>query len=220
VTPDRAELIAAHGIGVVVDAGANEGLFARRLRDEGYAGRIISFEPLSSVFVLLALAAADDPAWECHRLALGSAPGEITMQVAQNLASSSFLAVEDELRTAETRVATIGSEECSVTTLDIVATELFDPRDRLYLKLDVQGFELEALRGAAQTLEQVAVLDVELSATPLYRGAPSADEVVAHLADRGYRLLQTEPAYVHPRTHETLQVNGIFVRDAPYARRA
>jgi FkbM family methyltransferase len=220
VTPDRAELIAAHDIGVVVDAGANEGLFARRLRDDGYTGRIISFEPLSSVFVLLALAAGDDPGWECHRLALGSGPGELTLQVAQNLASSSFLAIEDELRTAEARVATIGSEECAVTTLDILAPELFDSRDRLYLKLDVQGFELEALRGAAQTMEQVAVLDVELSETPLYRGAPSADEVVAYLADRGYRLLQTEPAYLHPQTHETLQVNGIFVRDTPQARRA
>ena len=218
--PGRAELIAKHGIGVVVDAGANEGLFARGLRDEGYTGRIISLEPLSSVFVLLALAAGDDPAWECRRLALGSAPGEVTLHVAQNLASSSFLAIEDELRAAEARVATIGSEECTVTTLDTLAPELFGPQDRLYLKLDVQGFELEALRGAERTLGQVDVLDVELSETPLYRGAPSTAEVVAYLAERGYTLLQTEPAYLHPQTHETLQVNGIFVRSTRQARRA
>lgn len=216
----RAELIAEHGIDVVIDAGANEGLFARGLRDEGYTGRIVSLEPLSSVFVLLALAAAEDPAWECRRIALGSAPGEITLHVAQNLASSSFLTIEDELRAAEARVATIGGEECFVTTLDALAPELFDPEDRLYLKLDVQGFELEALRGAERTLAQVDVLDVELSETPLYRGAPSAEEVVAHLGDRGYALLETETAYVHPQTHETLQVNGIFVRDAAQARRA
>ena len=218
--PSRTELIAEHGIGVVVDAGANEGLFARGLRDDGYAGRIVSFEPLSSVFVLLALAAGEDPGWECHRVALGSAPGETTLHVAQNLASSSFLAIDDELRAAEARVATIGSEECLVTTLDTLAPELFAPEDRLYLKLDVQGFELEALRGAEQTLAQVAVLDVELSETPLYRGAPPADEVVAYLADRGYALLETEPAYLHPQTHETIQVNGIFVRDGSQARRA
>lgn len=220
MTPGRTELIAEYGIGVVVDAGANEGLFARRLRDEGYTGRIISFEPLARAFALLTSAARGDADWECHQVALGSASGNASLNVAGNLASSSFLPMKRRLRTLDRRLATIGSEECQVTTLDTLAPELLEPQDRLYLKLDVQGFELEALRGAKRTLEQVAVLDVELSERPLYRGAPSADEVVAYLGDRGYALLQTEPAYIHPRTHETLQVNGIFVRHAPQTRRA
>jgi hypothetical protein len=78
----------------------------------------------------------------------------------------------------------------------------------------VQGFELEVLLGAEATLEHVVVLDVELSQTQLYEGAPLMDEVVAYLAERDYVLLGTEPAYVHPRTGETVQLNGLFVRNS------
>ena len=210
----RAELIAERAIDAVVDVGANEGLFARRLRDEGFTGRIVSFEPLSSAFVLLALASAPDPKWECLRLGLGATTGAATLNVAGNLASSSFLPMERELTEADPRLAYIGREECSLSTLDILASGLFQPEERLYLKLDVQGFELEVLRGAEATLEHVLVLDVELSQTQLYEGAPLIDEVVAYLAERDYVLLGTEPAYVHPRTGETVQLNGLFVRNS------
>ena len=210
----RAELIAERAIDAVVDVGANEGLFAKRLRDEGFTGRIVSFEPLSSAFVLLALASAPDPKWECLRLALGATTGEATLNVAGNLASSSFLPMDRELTEAEPRLAYVGREECSLSTLDILAPDLFQPEERLYLKLDVQGFELEVLRGAEATLEHVVVLDVELSQTQLYEGAPLMDEVVAYLAERDYVLLGTEPAYVHPRTGETVQLNGLFVRNS------
>ena len=53
-----------------------------------------------------------------------------------------------------------------------------------------------------------------LFVTALYEGAPLMDEVVAYLAERDYVLLQTEPAYVHPRTGETMQVNGLFARNS------
>jgi FkbM family methyltransferase len=211
---NRAELIAERAIDTVVDVGANEGLFARRLRDEGFGGRIISFEPLSKAFELLASAAAADSHWRCLRLGLAATTGEKTLNVARNLASSSFLPMDSELPKAEPRLAYIGREECSVSTLDALAPDLFLPEERLYLKLDVQGFELEVLRGAEATLDRVLALDVELSLTMLYEGAPLMDEVVAYLAARDYNLLETETAYAHPRTNETLQVNGLFVRDS------
>jgi FkbM family methyltransferase len=208
----RTELIAEQAIDVVVDVGANEGLFARGLRDDGFTGRIISFEPLSKVFVLLESASARDPDWEGMHLALGATTGRKSLHVARNLASSSFLPMDSGLPEAEPRLAYIGVEECSVSTLDALAPDLFQPNERLYLKLDVQGFELEVLRGAEATLDRVLALDVELSLTLVYEGAPLMDEVVTYLAERDYALLRTEPAYVHPRTRETLQVNGLFVR--------
>jgi len=57
----------------------------------GYAGRIVSFEPLREAHAALASVAARDGNWVAERLALGSSPGTATIHVTANLASSSFL---------------------------------------------------------------------------------------------------------------------------------
>ena len=56
------------------------------------------------------------------------------------------------------------------------------------LKLDVQGFELAALKGCASLLDRFAAIYVECSFVPLYAGQPLADEVLEHLRTQGFRL--------------------------------
>jgi hypothetical protein len=56
------------------------------------------------------------------------------------------------------------------------------------LKIDVQGFELNVLKGAERSLTDIDHLYIELSFAPLYVGQPLASEVVAWLAQRGFVL--------------------------------
>src|SRR4051812_45614795 len=62
-------------VDLVIDVGANEGQFARRLRSF-YHGKIISFEPVSSVFKRLSEWAASDPDWSVYKMALGNQESE------------------------------------------------------------------------------------------------------------------------------------------------
>lgn len=80
------------------------------------------------------------------------------------------------------------------------------------MKLDVQGFELEVLRGAVRTLEQIEVLEAELSLVPLYDGAPLFGDVVRYLDERNFGLLGREPGFADPRTGALLQVDGLLAR--------
>jgi FkbM family methyltransferase len=209
----RVRLMASRGITVLLDVGANIGQYALRTRHAGYRGRIVSFEPIQAAFADLSARAAADPAWECRRNALGSSLGESEIHISRNSYSSSLLEMEDRhLRTAPDS-AYVGSERITVVPLDSVWDELVDSSDRPLLKLDVQGFELEALRGAERSLPSLIGVQCELSLVPLYAGAPSYREVLEFLDAAGFRLAGFEPALFDPETGELLQADGIFVRD-------
>jgi len=69
--------------------------------------------------------------------------------------------------------------------------EVLNPNDLerpILLKADVQGYELEVLRGAERLLDRINDLVLELSFTELYRGQPLVSEVVCYLHDHGFRL--------------------------------
>jgi FkbM family methyltransferase len=208
----RAQLLRERDIDVVLDVGANDGSFARSLRGAGYSGRIHSFEPLSTAFAALASASGGDPGWQSHRVALGSSEGEATLNVADNSSSSSLLAMAPQHLASAPESRFVRSETVPTATLDGLRVTLVTPGERVYLKVDVQGFELEVLRGAEHLLEQVEVVDVELSFVPLYEGAPLAAEVMEHLTRRGFALLDLQPVFVDPTDDRLLQADAVFAR--------
>ena len=103
-----------------------------------------------------------------------------------------------------------GTEEVEVERLDDVDVVL--PGERAYLKLDVQGAELEVLRGAVRTLEAVRVVEAELSTVELYEGQALLADVVDHLRGAGFDPIGLEPSFRDRATGDLLQVNGWFRR--------
>src|SRR4051794_31190999 len=77
-------LLLLHGVDLVLDVGANEGLYGSQLRQYGYRGRIVSFEPLSGPYRRLQRRVSRDPLWSCKQMALGPYAGEERMHVAGN----------------------------------------------------------------------------------------------------------------------------------------
>lgn len=211
--PDRRlSLIERHGVGVVLDVGANDGSFAGGFRDAGYRGRIVSFEPQSAAFARLEARARDDPSWECRRTAVGAHDGEATLHLAANSSSSSLLEMaEQHVRSApESRY--VGVETVPVARLDTLRAEIVHPRERVYLKADVQGLELDVLNGASVLLEQCRIVDVELSLVPLYEGAAALPDVLDYLEERGFVPVWLDPVFADAATGRLLQVDGLFQR--------
>ena len=69
-------------VNCVLDVGANEGQYGQRLREAGYAGRIVSFEPLEVHVAPLRERAAADHNWKVFACALGDSDGEAEINVA------------------------------------------------------------------------------------------------------------------------------------------
>lgn len=208
----RVLLARERDVTVLLEVGSNSGGFAEHLRRAGYQGRIVSFEPLPRAFAELESASAGDASWQCVPLALGSQAGTATINVSGNSVSSSLLAMNRRHELAAPGSGFVATESCTVATLDSLRAEVLRADDRAYLKLDVQGFELEVLRGAEAALDQVVVLDVELSFIPLYDDAPGAGEIVSYLDERQFGLVALDPVFVEQATGSIMQVNGLFAR--------
>jgi FkbM family methyltransferase len=76
----------------------------------------------------------------------------------------------------------------SVTVRVLPLSSLDIPSGPTVLKLDVQGFELEAIAGAEPILDQVEVIIAECSLYPFQQGIPLIHEVVDRVVELGYRI--------------------------------
>jgi FkbM family methyltransferase len=208
----RQKMLEAHGVDVVFDVGAARGGYAQELREFGYAGRIVSFEPIASAYAELQTTATGDERWTCLNTALGSAAGRQTINIASNSDSSSLLPMAEEHRSAAPHVDFVGSEEITVSRLDDVAPDHLTGADRPFLKIDTQGFEGEVLAGGSQTLDRCVGLQLELSFVPLYSGGMLVDEAISFAYDHGFRMVALAQGFTHP-TGAVLQADGVFFRE-------
>jgi FkbM family methyltransferase len=209
---DRMQLLVDERIDLLLDVGASTGTYVERVRADGYRGRVISFEPLLGSFSELSRAASGDDAWECRRVALGDTDGPETINVSRNRGSSSVLPITERCVESAPEAEYVATEEIEVARLDSLAPTLVGGARRLFLKLDVQGFELHVLRGAAETLRLVRGLEAELSLAPLYEGQVLLQDMVDYLEHEGFALIGLARGFRDRSTGRILQLDGLFVR--------
>jgi FkbM family methyltransferase len=204
----------SHGINLVLDVGANIGQFGRKnLRDAGYRGRIVSFEPLSTAWKGLSAEAAGDPLWSiAPRMAIGSESGEIDINVAQNSVSSSILDMLPDHRKFAPLSAYVAVESVPIRRLDEVVPQYLLPDSKIFLKIDTQGFEDFVLQGADGILDRIMGIQLELSLIPLYSGQRLYDEMILRLKNAGFDLWGISTAFVDVDSGRMLQVDATFFR--------
>ena len=208
----RLRVLGALGVDLVIDVGANSGQYGRELRACGYRGQILSFEPLSGPYAILERRAHGDPAWDIVRLAIGSEAGRKRLNVAANGgASSSFLSMLalHELNAPEARFVSV--EEVAMQRLDVAAARSVADARSPFLKVDVQGYELEVLRGAAGILDRVVAMQLEMSLAPLYHDGPLFGDLLTEVSGLGFELVGLEPGFAAV-DGRLLQVDGLFAR--------
>lgn len=209
-----AKLLEHHRIGLVLDVGSNEGQYGEELRELGYEGRIVSFEPMERAHRMLRARAQRDAAWSvAPRAAIGEAQRTAQLNIAANSASSSVLEMLPLHLQAAPGTGYVSTESVPMLPLDVAADPyLRDEAANVLLKIDVQGYELQVLQGAAATLGRIQGIEVELSLAPLYRGQILWLEMIERLQRDGFVCQGIEPMFADPATGRLLQADGIFFR--------
>lgn len=214
--PKLPSFLRSFGVDLFFDVGANAGQFARELLAAGYEGRIVSFEPVSAAYARLIETSSDSSRWVAEmRCALGAADGSATINVAGNLESSSMLDMLDRHVRSAPASRYVGTETVDVRTLDGLGAKYIATAQATFLKIDVQGFEDQVLRGAAQLLPKIAGVQIEMSLVPLYDGERDIEWWLQRMRTLGFELWWIRPGFTDRDSGRALQMDGIFFRPTP-----
>ena len=160
-----------NNIDCVVDVGANEGQTGKALIRGGFKGRIVSFEPVAAAHRDLERAASRAPQWiVAPPMALGERNGDIAVNVSLTHNWSSIKRVHEDTVRLKPKARVVAREQVPLRRLDAVLDEFVAPTERLFVKIDTQGYEGEILRGAAGIVDRIQGFQLELCLTRLYEG--------------------------------------------------
>lgn len=211
---ERWRFLASYPVKSILDVGANEGQFAALAREILPEVEIHSFEPLQEPLQRLH---ERSPALSPHRIfpfALGREASSQTMFRNESSPSSSFLEMQVLHREELPHTKGVEEERVVVRRLDDIVTEqeLAGP---FFLKIDVQGFELEVLLGGNDTLQNTLAIVLEVSVRDLYEGAPTFDELYRHLQSQGFVYRGNIDQWRSQDTGLVLQCDCLFERSIP-----
>jgi FkbM family methyltransferase len=187
----------------VVDGGAHEGAWTRELKQVYPHAEVLCVEPRAGAQAKLRELASDLDGIHIVQTLLG--PEDAQVQFNESLDRSSVLPNFAGQRFGQTSTV-------PMTTLDAVVRKLNTPWPDL-IKLDLQGFELEALRGATECMQHAQALLLELSLYRFQQGAPLAAEMIGFLGERGFRLYDIVGLWGRNLDGALAQGDFVFLRE-------
>ena len=184
---EHEQVLRNHDCLTVVDVGANRGQFALVARYCFPDAVILSFEPLHGPADIFRKVFQGDASVELQQVAIGPEAGTTTIHISGRDDSSSLLPIT----TLQNQIFP-GTQESGTETIKVGRLEDFVSAERIQppalLKLDVQGYELSALKGCETLLQRFEYVYAECSFMELYQGQALADEVIAWLREHGFAL--------------------------------
>lgn len=207
------ELFSAWGITCVFDIGANKGQYYEFLRNKvDYEGHIVSFEPIPELAQDLERRSKSDPFWKVFNCAIGGSTQTLPFKV---MSRSGWSSLRDKEDVSKTEVADGFTVErivpVSVRTLDEVRQSLPQSQNGgLFLKIDAQGYDLEVLQGATNTLPALSGLQTELELITVYAGASGYMAVLKFLQDRSYEMTGVFPLWFDKKTFRIGEMDTVF----------
>jgi FkbM family methyltransferase len=193
--PNLITFLESRNVDLVFDVGANRGEYGDQLFRWGYTGKVASFEPTSEAWRLLQEQMKRYPGrWTAQNVALGSECGAVQINVSRNSRFSSILGQTAAAKTFDPNMVVTAVETVPLKTLDSLVGEF--PAERIYLKIDTQGFEQSILNGGGEFLKKCVGVQLELPVEHLYEGVWSFEGALAYMRERGFVPAQMLPVTV------------------------
>jgi FkbM family methyltransferase len=193
---------------IVIDGGANCGQWCGIASSVFPESEFHLIEPQQECWPGLDLAAARRGRTHVHKTAV-TAPGADAVAMhrgGDELSTGAFVVAAGDRWGADLTVA--------ASTLDRLFEASVRPGDRALLKLDIEGHEIEALRGATRLLERIEVIVCEVQFFDVYRsGHPDFGAALAFLDERGFSLFDFASLSGRRADHRLWLGDAVFIRN-------
>jgi len=184
-----ARLLKPHAVTGILDAGASNGHISERLLRGFPQATVYAFEPNPLYAQALQDYARRDARFHPQFLALSDRSGRLPLHITASPGTTSLLTPAARLKEVSPAGAAVDSiREVDVVTLDEWAQSQGNPSIEL-MKFDIQGAELQALRGAVGMLRSsVLLVYTEIWFNPVYDGSALYTEIDTFLRSHGFVL--------------------------------
>jgi FkbM family methyltransferase len=193
---------------VFYDIGAAQGTVSSCLAKLKNVSIIHAFEPNPKLYRQLVFSTSQSPKIFCHNVALGSFDGVTSINISKKSHSSSILPIAP-LHTDEFP----GSEVTEQADINIFKLDSYVQQQQLpmpnLIKIDVQGYELNVLNGAVNTIRHAKYCILEMSFQELYFNCPLFEDIYQYMIELGFRLVGVSSP-LRGKTYDQLQVDGYF----------
>jgi len=171
----------------IIDVGAYKGEWAGMALSVFPGTPVLMIEPQDEMEPYLSALVKSAPGCHFIKAGAGRQTGELLQNMGGDNSGSSFLPGAGPAQAGKQR-------KCPIITIDSVLARDFPKFVPDLVKLDVQGFELEALSGAETLFGKTEIFILEVSLFPFSPGWPLAREVISFMSARAYELYDV-PGY-------------------------
>lgn len=185
--------------GLIVDVGGGKGTTAVMFAQKFRKAHVLVFEPLSKNFNEIVVKTSKFQNIEVVNKALGATTKSDRINVTNNINSSSLLGINKDIQEQKFKEM-LNSNESETIQIAKLDDELINFKNDInILKIDTQGYELEVLKGAINTLPRVKIIVVEVANHSFYENAPMYFEIDDFLRSNGFVLNDMIPAMLKNR---------------------
>lgn len=198
-------------IKTVIDIGANQGQFSRKIFQLLPNAKIYAFEPLPDCYSALVAAFDKNSNFTAFNVALGNETGQAQIYKNEFSPASSLLPLAKLHKKTFPYAQEVLMQEIKIFKLDDLTKSL--ELDKPFLiKVDVQGFEHQVIEGGISIFQRASVIIIELSILPLYEEQICFDGIYKKLIYLGFQYYGNYDQ-AHDRDGRVIYVDSIFVNE-------
>ena len=196
---------------VIIDGGAHKGGTVDAFRLLAPLAEFHCFEPDPVLAAELQEKFAGSPGVSIVKAALGSEPGKAVFNINASRPTNSLLPTADALQEDLRGLCkTVDRVEVAVSSIDDYCAANGLNRVAI-IKLDLQGYDYQALLGARATLRDVRVVLVEVLFTEIYQGCHLFPDILRLMGENGFNLFTLSGIHYGNRD-ELLWADAIFLK--------